>query len=246
MQNIYELMTNHRSIRAYQEEKVKEEDLKQILEAAIHGPSSINGQQWSVIVIRDQEVKKKIAALTGGQVWIEKAPVFLLFVGDYYRVSKAMKKQNESFENMASIEATMVASVDAGIAFSNAMNMAESLGYGIVPIGAVRREPDELIDLLSLPQYVYPIVGMCIGVPAEKPMLKPRFPYEMMVHEEQYQTDIDAALSAYDETVKAYMKERTGGKEIKSWSEGVAGVYKRVYFPKVKDSLTRQGYENTK
>lgn len=246
MNQLYEMMTNHTSIRAYTEAPVKEDDLHKIINAAIHGPSSINGQQWSVVVVKNQETKKKIADLTGGQVWIEKAPVFLMFVGDYYRTAKALAKQQQSFANMESIEATMVASVDAGIAFSSAMTMAESLGYGIVPIGSVRREPYQLIELLDLPEYVYPIVGMCIGVPAEKPGLKPRFPYQVMVHEEKYNRQIDQALTDYDQVIEEYMTQRTNGQDSRNWSQGVGAVYSRVYFPKVKGSLEQQGYTNTK
>ena len=172
--DVYNLIKNHRSIRKYKDIDVCEDELRKIIECAIHAPSSINGQQWGIVVIRDAETKKKIAELSGGQVWVEKAPVFLLFVGDYSKAAVAVSNAGLDFENIDSLEATMVMSVDVGIAFANAMNCAESLGFGIVPIGGIRRAPDEMISLLDLPQYVYPIVGMCIGVPDEDPMCKPK------------------------------------------------------------------------
>lgn len=246
MNQMYELMSKHVSIRKYKDEDIKEEDLNKILKSAQFAPSSINGQQWSIIVIKDNETKKKIATLAGGQKWIEDAPVFLLFVADYYRAAIALEKENKEFKNIESIESTMVASVDVGIAFSNAMNVAESMGYGIVPIGAVRREPMDIIELLELPKYVYPILGMCIGVPDESPALKPRLPEQAVIHEEKYNTDLEDLVDEYDETIKKYMNDRTQGNDVRTWSEGISEIYSLVYFPKVYQTLKQQGFENEK
>ncbi len=246
MNKVYEVMSKHVSIRKYKAEDIKQDDLNKILECAQSAPSSVNGQQWSIIVIKDKGTKKKIAELTGGQKWIEDTPVFLLFVADYYRAALALEKENKEFKNIESIEATMVSSVDIGIAFSNAMNIAESMGYGIVPIGAVRREPMEIIQLLELPKYVYPILGMCIGVPDENPQKKPRFPIKAVVHQEKYNTDLDEFLNEYDETIKEYMDDRTNGNDVRTWSEGISSIYSSVYFPKVYSTLKQQGFENNK
>ena len=246
MSQVYEVISNHVSIRKYKNEDIKNDDLDKILKSTQFAPSSINGQQWSVIVIKDKETKKKIAALAGGQEWIEQAPVFLIFVADYYRTALALKKENKEFKNIESIEATMVSCVDVGIAFSNAMNVAESMGYGIVPIGAVRREPMEIIKLLELPKYVYPILGMCIGVPDDKPMKKPRLPEEAVIHREKYNKDLEGLVNQYDETIKEYMNTRTQGKDIRTWSKGISSVYDKVYFPKVYPSLKQQGFTNDK
>lgn len=126
------------------------------------------------------------------------------------------------------------------------MNVAQSMGYGIVPIGAVRREPMDIIELLELPKYVYPIVGMCIGVPDENPMQKPRFPEQAVIHKEKYNTDLEALVNEYDETIKEYMNDRTQGNDIRTWSEGIAATYSLVYFPKVYPTLKQQGFENQK
>ena len=244
--DIYEIMKNNKSKRKYKDEDVDEKDLDKILEAARLAPSSINGQQWSVIVVKDKNTKKEFANLTGGQKWVEDAPVFLVFVADYYRTAIALEKENKEFKNIESIEATMVSAVDVGLAFSNAMNMAEAMGYGIVPIGAVRRDPIKVIELLDLPKYVYPVLGMCIGVPDEDPMKKPRFPKSAMVHKEKYNRDLEGLVDEYDEIIKGYMKERTEGQDIRNWSQGVSGTYSAVYFPEVYGTLKKQGFENNK
>ena len=244
--DVFDTIKKHRSIRKYKDRDVKQEDLDKILEAAQLAPSSINGQQWSIIVVKNDETKKQFAELTGGQEWVAKAPVFLVFVADYYRAGIALKKEGKEFKNIESIEATMVSAVDVGLAFSNAMNVAEQLGYGIVPIGAVRRDPKKVIELLDLPELVYPVVGMCIGVPDENPMSKPRFPKEAMIHQEKYNRDIDDVVDEYDDIMRKYMDKRTDGEDIRGWSEGIVGTYSVVYFPEVYGTLKKQGFKNDK
>lgn len=246
MSHVYDVVSKHRSIRKYKDQPVKEDDLQKILRAVQFAPTSVNGQQISVIVIQERATREKLAEWTGGQPWIAEAPVFLLFVADFSRVAMALEREGLPFANMESIEATMVGCVDAGIGFANAMNVAEDLGYGIVPIGAVRRAPDEIIDLLKLPRYVYPVLGMCVGVPDQDPEMKPRLPQELFVHRETYRPADPERLAEYNRTVRAYMDRRTGGKDVRDWSEGVAAVYRQVYFPKVWPSLKRQGFENTR
>ncbi len=244
--DIYETTKDHTSIREYKDEDLKDGDLEKILDAARHAPSSINGQQWSVIVIKDKENKKKLAHLVKDQEWVEDCPVFLVFVADYNKAAIALEKEGKEFKNIDSIDSTIVSSVDIGIAFSNAMNVSETLGYGIVPIGAIRINPKEVIDILKLPKYVYPIVGMCIGVPDEDPIRKPIFPKEAMVHEETYNKDLRNVIDEYDEIIKQYRNERTNGEDVRSWSQGVAGDYSQIFFPRVYDTLKEQGFKNNK
>ncbi|CAM5624427.1 FMN reductase (NADPH) OS=Lysinibacillus sphaericus OX=1421 GN=nfrA1 PE=3 SV=1 [Lysinibacillus sphaericus] len=44
------------------------------------------------------------------------------------------------------------------------MIAAESMGYGICYIGGVRNKPEEISELLNLPDYVFPLFGLTIGV----------------------------------------------------------------------------------
>lgn len=147
---------------------------------------------------------------------------------------------------MDSIEATLVGAVDCGIAFGTMMNLAESLGYGIVPIGAIRNEPQKVIDLLKLPKYVYPILGMCIGVPDEEPGLKPRFNFTTVIHSEEYREITGKELDDYDDVIKGYMVERTHGEDIRDWSDLMTRMYSSIYFPKVNETLKKQGFKNEK
>lgn len=97
------------------------------------------------------------------------APVFLLFCADFNRAKIALEDLNDiKMEITNGLESVLVGAVDAGIALGTATAAAESLGLGTVPIGAVRGNPQELIELLELPKYVFPVSGLVIGHPADR------------------------------------------------------------------------------
>lgn len=107
--------------------------------------------------------------MAGGQPWIDQAPVFLLFCADFNRAKIALEEYNDTpLEITNGLESVLVGAVDVGIALGTATAAAESMGLGTVPIGAVRGKPDELIELLKLPKYVFPVSGLVIGHPADR------------------------------------------------------------------------------
>lgn len=244
MNELLKTYLNHRSIRSYLQDPVDEQHIDWLIDAAMAAPSSINGQQVSIIVIKNPETRATLADLCGGQPWIAQAPVFLLFVADYYRAKIAADKSSEDLVITDSLESIMVSSVDIGLSMSNAIGVAESLGLGIVPIGAVRREPEAIIDLLKLPKYVFPVAGLVVGHPADQSALKPRLPVAAVRHDEVYNTDVKTHIDAYDITMSAYMKERSGGKTDRNWSETISGFYNTIYFPKVSPIIKKQGFKN--
>jgi FMN reductase [NAD(P)H] len=92
MNETIKLIQDHRSIRSFLDKEVDDAIIDEILRSAQAMPNSINGQQTSVIVIKDKETKKKIAQFAGNQTWIEEAPVFLLFLIDFYKTNLAAQK----------------------------------------------------------------------------------------------------------------------------------------------------------
>lgn len=244
MNETIETIKNHRSIREYLDKDVPAQMLQAILEAAQAMPTSINGQQLSIIVIKDKSKKAKIAELTV-QPWIAQAPVFLVFVADFYKSYAAGEKNGQKAVIHESVESTLVGAFDGGLAMGAAIIAAESLGLGIVPIGSVRRQPQEMIALLELPEYTYPLVGLAVGYPADLSAKKPRFPLATLVHAETYDKEkIKKAIDEYDDTMSAYYQQR--GDKAVNWSQQVAGAYKQVYFPEVYPTMKSQGFKNDK
>ena len=97
--------------------------------------------------------------------------------------------------------------------FAQNLALAESLGYGICYIGGIRNNPKEVSDILHLPDKVYPVFGMTVGVPNEEHGVKPHTSSRIL-HENGYdEKKYDELLSEYDETMSAYYKARSSNKK---------------------------------
>lgn len=246
MNKTIEIIKDHRSIRDYKSDKIEESMINEIIVAAQSMPSSINGQQTSIIVVQDVKTKAAIAEYSGGQPWIDKAPLFLLFITDFYKTSLAAKKNGVTQKIHESIESTVVGAVDVGLSMGAAIIAAESLGLGIVPIGGIRNNPQGMIDLLNLPEMTFPVAGLAIGYPNSKSRKKPRLPLNTFRHNEKYQKEnLEIEIDNYDLLMVDYLKGINRSQEI-NWSTSVSNIYKQVYFPKVHPVMNKQGFTNNK
>lgn len=246
MNDVLTLLNNHRSIRKYSEEPVTDAQLAAIINAIQAAPSSINGQQTTVVVLRDPERKRTAAQLVGGQVWVEQAPVFLILCADFHRAALAVEKAGEEMVITDSVESVLVGATDVGIALGFATVAAEALGLGIVPIGGVRRNPKEMIELLELPKLVFPVCGLVVGHPADPAAFstppKPRLPQAAIAHEERYRAEVSGLIEEYDQTIAAYNSELSAGAVTAAWSDTIARYYKTKYYPNVRWMLDQQGF----
>lgn len=248
MNEIIKHLKNHRSVRKYDPNKdVNKEQVKAIIESAMAAPNWVNGQQVSIIEVRDPEKKATMAKAAGEQKWIEEAPVFLIFCMDFYRAHLAAQKKEKELRVVMDINSIIIGSSDVGIALSSAVIAAESMGLGTVPIGGIRRNPQTFIELLQLPEYVFPITGLVVGYPREIPEQKPRLPLMATYHKEQYDRDIQKnVIDEYDQTISSYMTERTKGKSSEDWSSKVAASYEtrmENYIKYVEPILRKQGFK---
>ncbi|OOM78166.1 FMN reductase [Clostridium puniceum] len=244
MNNVVETIKNHRSIRQYLDKDIPTEIVDEIVKAAQAMPNSINGQQTSVIVIRDKEKKAKLAELVGNQEYVAKAPVFLVFVMDFYRTYLAGEKTSFKQVIHEDIEGVEAGSVDVGIALGASIIAAESFGLGIVPIGGIRKNPDEVIELLGLPKYTFPMVGLVLGYPVDESHQKPRVPFNSFRHEEIYATKVvEESIDAYDKQMSEYLKDIGRSEQETNWSTFTSKIYQSVYYPKVKPAMDKQGFK---
>lgn len=235
----------HRSIRRYSDEPVSDAMLDAIVETAHRGPTSMNAQEISLVVVRDAEKRKRISELAGGQAWIAQAPVFIAIVIDFHKTELGLRKAGLTQVAHESMEGFGVAAVDAGIALGRMMAAAQSMGLGIVPIGGIRRNPQGMVELLELPPLTFPLVGMCIGHIANDVPQKPRIDIKAFRHDERYDAGGYAeAIDAYDQTIMEYWQQ-LGRADGQPWSSNLAPL-QRVYYPQVKPVAAMQGLLNDK
>lgn len=168
------LIQSHKSIRKYTDKPVSQEILKALFASAQWAPTSHKVQAYSIIQIKDKETQSKLAALCS-QRFIATSPVLLVFCADFYRLKITCEMHTTRF-TLGEPEDLLVGAVDTALAAQNVMIAARSFGLGGVMIGGIRDNPEEVTALLKLPRYTMPIMGMCLGYPAEEPVQKPRLP----------------------------------------------------------------------
>ena len=246
MNKTIEVMKNHRCIRSFLDKEIANAIIDELVAVAQAAPNSINGQQISLVIVRDKKKKQRIAEIAGGQTWIAQAPLFILFVADFYKAKLAAGKVSRKLVIPESIEATIAASIDAGICLQNVITAAESLDLGVVPIGGIRNDPAAMIELLNLPEYTFPLNGLTIGYPADRSNKKPRMPIAAFRHDEAYDTSkLPGLIDEYDALMNPYLKSVGRENEI-NWSANTMNYYSFVYFPKVYPTMKLQGFKNEK
>ena len=232
----------HRSIRRFRDAPVGDAQLAEIVACAQAAPTSINGQGLSVVVVRDPARRARIAALAGGQRWVAEAPVFLAFVVDFHKTSLAGAKAGRPQRVHEGLEGFLTGVLDVGIALGNAMAAAEALGLGCVPIGGIRAHPREMVEVLGLPRLTYPVVGLCVGHPADPSRQKPRMDVRAFRHDETYDAArLPALVDDYDAVMARYLKE-IGREGEGSWSSFTARFYADVPFADVLAVAKEQGF----
>ncbi len=227
------VLRNRRSIRKYALTPLSDAHVDAILSAALRAPTSSNLHAYSVIVIRDAETKSKLAVPCGNQKHIVDCPVFIAFCADLTRIESALERNGHNIGNN-NLELGLVASIDASLVGMAAYVAAESLGIQGVMIGAMRNKPEDIANIIGLPERVYAVFGLCLGYPAETPKQKPRMPVTGIVHHERY--DADAALAAidpYDAELKSHYDSVGKESHPNSWTHEVDAKFS----PRPRDGL---------
>lgn len=244
MNAIIEQLQNRKSIRHFTGESISEEDLQLIFRTAQRAPTSVNGQQISLIYTRDKEKIKQISDLCG-QVHIGTADVFVGIVIDFNRTNAIVESVGKKHIIEQSAEGIMVGAVDAGIMLSFLQTAAEALGYGTTSIGAVRGKSDEMIKFFNLPSKTFLAVGCTIGIPtksAKDAPLKPRVALESFAMQDTYDSDkVRNGALAYEQTLKAF-RDTTGSGSMPTYAALTASYYADIYYRKTGKVLMAQGF----
>src|SRR5699024_9489363 len=147
-----------------------------------------------IIGITDDHLKAELRKVSG-QSYVEHNGHLFVFVIDYNRhVNLSSKKGIDvKFENT---EQLLVGTVDATLAAQNLAITAESMGLGICYIGSLRNNVARVIELLNLPEGVFPLFGMVVGEPANNGSQKERLPFDAIYFENGYKSVNDDDVNA--------------------------------------------------
>ena len=202
------------SIRAFKDEAIGLHVLNTIEQAAQNTASSQYLNDWSAIRIKDPAVKTEIARICN-QDYIANAPVLYIFVLDQYRNSLIAQSEGVAVDSdeftLKNSYRFSQAQNDAVLALHAMETAAESFELGTVILGSILGNIPELVKLLALPKYTYPVLGLALGKPDQHPDPKPRLPRDIQFFDDSYNAEPNRILDGireYDREVQAYYDTR--------------------------------------
>ena len=142
------LATERYSVRSFSPKAVGQEDIDKILTAGRIAPTAVNSQPQKIFVVTSEEV---MARLRNVSPCIFGAPQCIVAC---YDKTKARKRGDGNYGD-----------IDVTIVLTHMMLEAADLGLGSCLVG--RFDPKELIEALSLPEDLVPVLMMPFGYPAE-------------------------------------------------------------------------------
>jgi FMN reductase (NADPH) len=216
-----ETMLSHRSIRKYRPEAVPEADIRRAVAAGQAASTSSAVQAYCAIQVRDEDARRRLVDLTGGQAKVASCGAFFVICGDARRHRVAAAMHDQPYETH--LEAFLLAVIDASLFAQNFSLAFESMGYGVCYIGGLRNDLPAVDALLELPEGVYPLYGLCVGLPDEQPTARPRLDASSVLFHDRYPDDdaVREQLREYDARYEAYLAERDG-RAGRPWSAVMA------------------------
>lgn len=230
-----ETILSHRSIRKFTSEPISAETLDTLIRAGQQASTSNNLQCVSVIRVSDRALREGIREAAGSADYIVDCAEFLLFCIDF---SKHLQICPEAQTDWA--EVTLIGAVDTGIMAQNVLLAAESLGLGGVYIGALRNDARKVSDVLNLPEYCVPLVGLCLGHPDQNPPFKPRLPKEAVYAENACPVLNAETVEAYNRAVAEYYVQRKGKSE--PWKQSLGKTLGSPVRPHMLGFLQEKGF----
>ena len=178
-------INTRRSIRKYSGREVSEELLRRLLSEAMRTQTMGNLQLYSVVVTRDDGMKRRLAPAHFSQPMVTGAPVVLTFCADTRRTSVWAENRQAvpGYDNVLSYQN---AATDALLFCQTFCNLAEEEGLGCCFLGTTVYMPQMIIDVLRLPRLVMPVATITLGWPDEQPPLSDRLPLDAIMHSETY------------------------------------------------------------
>ncbi|MBN7575170.1 MULTISPECIES: nitroreductase family protein [Clostridium] len=171
-----------RSIRKYSSKPVEDEKINELLESARLAPSGNNTQPWHYIVVKSEEMRRKIVEASHNQKWMFTAPVFIVCVAD---IRCRIKKGDVYLDDNSPQDELKRIIRDTSISTGYMLLEANNLGLGVCWVAEFTQE--EIRPVLNIPSDKYVVGVLTIGYPDETPKARPRKRLEDMIHYESWE-----------------------------------------------------------
>lgn len=178
-------INERRTIRKYTSQPVPNELLHKLLTESFRSSTMGGMQLYSVVVTRDAHRKALLSPAHFDQPMVKSAAVVLTFCADFHRAS-LWCEQRQALPGYDNLMSFYNASIDALLVAQSFSLLAEEAGLSICYLGTTTYNPQQIIDLLQLPELVFPVTTLTVGYPDECPEQTDRLPAEGLIHEETY------------------------------------------------------------
>lgn len=166
-----ELIAKRYSVRAYRPDRIEDEKLQQVLEAARLAPTAANRQPVQLVVIQTTGREAELGRIYR-RPWFVQAPLLIAVCAIS---SQAWVRESDRFNARL---------IDSAIVADHLILAATNLGLGTCWVAAFN--VDAARDVLRLPADVEPVIFTPLGYPADLPGPKIRKPLTELVHYEHW------------------------------------------------------------
>ena len=155
-----------RAVKHYDpKHELTDDELRKLTEAAIQAPTSFNIQNWRFVLVRDQELRRKIRAVANDQAQVTDASLLIVMTADL----KAWEKSPDRYWRDAPKDVAEMlvnwmgpfyegkeelqrdeAMRSCGIAGQTIMLAAKAMGYDSCPM--IGFDPVPVAELINLPE----------------------------------------------------------------------------------------------
>lgn len=158
---VLDAIHTRRSIRDFTTQTVEDSEVRAILEAGIWAPSGLNNQPWRFVVVRDAQVRARLAEQTSYCHIVLAAPVLIAV----FLETSAM------YDDLKDAQS-------AGAAIQNMLLATEAYGLGAVWLGQILKNHNAVRKILDLPESLQLMAVVAIGHPAHRDQKSRRKPLE--------------------------------------------------------------------
>ncbi len=194
---VYRTIMNRASVRSFEDREVPREVIERLARAGQQAPFA--GQMYSFVVTTDQGKRARLAELFGPLA--TRAPVFMLVCVDFRKLEKFIfyRGRRNKADDLGLL---FLGLQDAAYAAENVVLAAEEEGLGSCFLGLAPFVAGELAELFRLPERVFPLVGLVLGYPAERPPARPRLPLGACLFWDEYhdlgEAEVAEAMAVMD------------------------------------------------
>ena len=193
MLNTKEAIEKRRSIRKYKPDSIPDEDIRELLNSARLAPSGSNAQPWRFKIVKEADVKAKLAEAAYEQSFIAQAPVIIVCCADIQGYLDGTISGAQDLGKIGAIEDRIVTilqgktknlktidrdelgpRIAANVAIAIEHIILRALDFGLGSCWVRLIDEQKVKELFRWSDNIYVVALLPIGYPAESPEARKR------------------------------------------------------------------------